>query len=148
MKPKEKIRRWGQALIHAAIVAGLILMLWLSLLPSLQVNSVQQVSYSEFLRAVRESRVQVVHISSAEIRGVLRPEQGKAKSVQPHILSAVRPPDLYDPELLPLLRDKECRGGGQARYSELVALTAGFCVPHARPNRLLGLGHTEDGPWR
>jgi len=106
MKPKEKIRRWGQALIHAAIVAGLILMLWLSLLPSLQVNSVQQVSYSEFLRAVRESRVQVVHISSAEIRGVLRPEQGKAKSVQPHILSAVRPPDLYDPELLPLLREK------------------------------------------
>src|SRR2546422_1634437 len=34
MKPKEKIRRWGQALIHAAIVAGLILMRWRSLLVS------------------------------------------------------------------------------------------------------------------
>src|SRR5258707_15877369 len=82
-------------------------LLWLPFLPLLQSSPVQQVSYSELLQAIRDGRVQTVQISSGEIRGLLRPEQsGKGRTIHPHLISAVRPPDLNDPELLPLLRNK------------------------------------------
>jgi cell division protease FtsH len=104
---RDKIRRWVPAILQTVITVGLVLLLWLPLLPFLQSGPVQQVSYSELLQAIRDGRVQAVQISSGEIRGLLRPEpSGKGRTIQPHLISAIRPPDLNDPELLPLLRNK------------------------------------------
>ena len=48
-----------------------------------------------------------MQISSGEIRALLRADQAsKGRNVPAHAMSATRPPDLYDPELLPLLRNK------------------------------------------
>jgi cell division protease FtsH len=104
---RDRIRRWLPAVLQTVITVGLVLLLWLPFLPLLQSSPVHQVSYSELLQAVRDGRVQAVQISSGEIRGLLRPEQsGKGPTVQPRVISAIRPPDLNDPELLPLLRSK------------------------------------------
>jgi cell division protease FtsH len=104
---RDRIRRWGPAVLQTVITVGLGLLLWLPFLSFLQSSPVQQVSYSELLQAIRDGRVQAVQISSGEIRGLLRPEQsGKGRTIQPHVISAIRPPDLNDPELLPLLRNK------------------------------------------
>jgi cell division protease FtsH len=104
---RDKFRRWVPAVLQTVITVGLVLLLWLPFLPFLQSSPVQQVSYSELLQALRDGRVQAVQISSGEIRGLLRPEQsGKGRTIQPHLISAIRPPDLNDPELLPLLRNK------------------------------------------
>jgi cell division protease FtsH len=104
---RDRIRRWVPAVLQTVITVGLVLLLWLPFLPWLQSSPVQQVSYSELLQAVRDGRVQVAQISSGEIRGLLRPEQsGKGRTIQVRVISAVRPPDLNDPELLPLLRNK------------------------------------------
>jgi cell division protease FtsH len=105
MKLGEKNRRWVPAVLQTLITAGLLFLLWFPFLPFFRSTAVLPVSYSEFLQKVREGRVQAAQISSGELRGLLRPEQGTKQSVQPHIISAVRPPDLYDPELLPLLKD-------------------------------------------
>ena len=103
----DRIRRWVPAALQTVITIGLVLLLWLPFLPFLQSSPVRSVSYSEFLQAVRDGRVQTVQISSGEIRGLLRPEQGgNGRAVQAHAIFAIRPPDLYDPELLPLLRNK------------------------------------------
>src|SRR3982074_2940495 len=104
---RDKFRRWVPAVLQTVITVGLVLLLWLPFLPLLQSSPVQQVSYSELLQAIRDGRVQAVQISSGEIRALLRPEQsGKGRTIQPHVISAIRPPDLNDPELLPLLRNK------------------------------------------
>src|SRR5258708_23654273 len=102
MKPPEKVRRLLPAVLQTIITLRLLLMLWLPFLPVLRSRPVQQVAYPEFIQAIRDGRVQAVQISSAEIRGVFRAGQNKAQP--PQTVSAVRPPDLYDPELLPLLR--------------------------------------------
>src|SRR3989442_9531586 len=104
---RNRIRRWMPAVLQTVVTLGLVLLLWLPFLPFLLSSSVQQVSYSELLQAVRDGRVQAVQISSGEIRGLLRPEEGsKGRVVQARAIFAIRPPDLYDPELLPLLRNK------------------------------------------
>ena len=103
---RDRIRRWVPAVLQTVITVGLVLLLWLPFLPLFQASPVRQVSYSEFLQAVRDGRVEAVQISAAEIRGLLRPEQSKGQTAQVLALSAIRPPDLYDPELLPLLRNK------------------------------------------
>jgi FtsH Extracellular len=97
---KDKIRRWVPAVLQTVITVGLVLLLWLPLLPFLQSGPVQQVSYSELLQAIRDGRVQAVQISSGEIQGLLRPEpSGKGRTIRPHLISAIRPPDLNEPEL-------------------------------------------------
>jgi cell division protease FtsH len=88
------------------VTLGLLFLLWLPYLPLLLGNPVRQVSYSEFLQTVRDDHVQAVQISSEEIRGILRPEQSKSQTVPVQIISAIRPPNLDDPDLLPLLRNK------------------------------------------
>jgi cell division protease FtsH len=103
---RDRIRRWVSAVLQMVITVSLVLLLWLPFLPLFKASSVRQVSYSEFLQAVRDGRVEAVQISAAEIRGFLRPEQSKGQTPQVQALSAIRPPDLYDPELLPLLRNK------------------------------------------
>jgi cell division protease FtsH len=104
---RDRIRRWVPAVLQTVITVGLVLLLWLPFLPFLQSSPVQAVSYSELLLAVRDGRVQAVQVSSGEIRGFLRPEQsGTGRTTQPRVISAVRPPDLNDPDLLPLLRNK------------------------------------------
>ena len=104
---RDRIRRWLPAVLQTVITVGLVLLLWLPFLPLLQSSPVQQVSYSELLQAIRDGRVQAVQISSGEIRALLRADQAsKGRNVPAHAMSATRPPDLYDPELLPLLRNK------------------------------------------
>jgi cell division protease FtsH len=103
---RDQIRRRAPAVLQTLITVGLVLLLWFPFLPFLQSNPAQVVPYSEFLQAVRDGRVQAVQISSGDVRGMLRQEQSGKPAVQPHILSAIRPPDLYDPDLLPLLRSK------------------------------------------
>jgi cell division protease FtsH len=88
------------------VTLGLLFLLWLPYLPLLFSNPVRQVSYSDFLQTLRDGRIQNVQISSGEIRGVLRPEQDKGQTISPQIITAIRPPNLDDPELLPLLRSK------------------------------------------
>jgi cell division protease FtsH len=88
------------------VTLGLLFLLWLPYLPLLLGTPVRQVSYSEFLQTVRDDHVQAVQISSEEIRGILRPEQSKSRTVPVQIISAIRPPNLDDPDLLPLLRNK------------------------------------------
>ncbi|PYX89217.1 MAG: cell division protein FtsH, partial [Acidobacteria bacterium] len=67
----------------------------------------QRVSYSEFLQAVRESRVESAQISDTEITGLVRPDPGKPKPSK--FIAAIRPPNLYDPELLTLLKEKNVK---------------------------------------
>jgi cell division protease FtsH len=117
MKPPEKNRRLLPAVLQTIITLGLLLLLWLPFLPVLRSRPVQQVAYSEFIQAIRDGRVQAVQISSAEIRGVFRAGQNKAQP--PQTLSAVRPPDLYDPELLPLLRSNNVQVVGKIETPSL-----------------------------
>jgi cell division protease FtsH len=117
MKPPEKNRRLLPAVLQTIITLGLLLLLWLPFLPALRSRPVQQVAYSEFIQAIRDGRVQAVQISSAEIRGVFRAGQNKAQP--PQTLSAVRPPDLYDPELLPLLRSNNVQVVGKIETPSL-----------------------------
>ena len=107
MTNKEMFRRWGPLAIQIGIFAGLLLAIWHSVLPTIRANSVEQVSYSEFLDAVRKGEIQTVKISSTEIQGELRAAK------KPRLLSAVRPPDLEDPELLTLLRDQHVQVVGK-----------------------------------
>src|SRR5437868_367414 len=107
MKTKEKIRRWVPRLIQAVIFLALILTLWFRGGQALQHDSVQRVSYSEFLQAVRESRVESAQISDTEITGLVRPDPGKPKPSK--FIAAIRPPNLYDPELLTLLKEKNVK---------------------------------------
>ena len=106
MKPKEQFRRWAPALLQVGLTVALLAMTWFLFPPTLQSNLVQRVSYSDFVQTVREGRVQAAQISTAEIQGTLRPQSGKTQSAQPQNIVAVRPPNLEDPELLPLLRQK------------------------------------------
>jgi cell division protease FtsH len=117
MKPPEKNRRLLPAVLQTIITLGLLLLLWLPFLPVLRSRPVQQVAYSEFIQAIRDGRVQAVQISSAEIRGVFRAGQNKAQP--PQTVSAVRPPDLYDPELLPLLRSNNVQVVGKIETPSL-----------------------------
>jgi cell division protease FtsH len=107
MDMKRRIRSWLPVAIQAAIFILLVLLLRFSLVPQLRGGSVQHSSYSEFLQAVRDGRVASAEIRTTEIRGVLRDQPGKSKSGEQHILVAVRPPNLEDPELLPLLKEKK-----------------------------------------
>src|SRR5207249_418919 len=111
------------------ITIGLLFLLWFPFLPLLRSSPVQQVSYSEFLQAVREGRVQAVQISSGEIRGLLRPEQGKPQPAQPHTISTVRPPDLYDPELLPLLKNNNVQVVGKIDTPSFWRSLSGSVLP-------------------
>jgi cell division protease FtsH len=107
MDLKRKIRPWMPLATQGAIAILLVLLLRFSLAPQLRASSVQHSSYSEFLQAVRDGRVRSVEVTATEIRGVLRSQPGKSKTGQEHILVAVRPPNLEDPELLPLLKEKQ-----------------------------------------
>ena len=108
MKGNTRNRRWANLLVQAALVAASAYFLWQAFTGA---GVFRPVSYSEFINAVREGRVQSVQIGAAELRGVLRGEGETAQS-QParttrrEIISAVRPPEVADPELLPLLREK------------------------------------------
>ncbi len=64
-------------------------------------TAARPVSYSEFIEQVRQGHVTTVQISSTEIRGLRRTDTGQ------EIIAAVRPPEVQDPELLPLLREKK-----------------------------------------
>jgi cell division protease FtsH len=103
--PQPGARRPLPALVRAVITVGLLVLLWLPLLPLLRSNPIRQVSYSDFLNTVRQGNVQSVQIGSGEIRGQLRPEKNKKGANAPSRISAIRPPNLNDPDLLPLLQD-------------------------------------------
>jgi cell division protease FtsH len=126
MNLPDKLRHPSPAVVQTVITIVLLLMLWLPFLPFLRAKPVQQVSYSEFLQAVQDGRLQTAQISSGEIRGVLRSDQNRSDQKrsdqnkdQPQIISAIRPPDLYDPELLPLLKSKNVQVVGKIETPSL-----------------------------
>lgn len=87
----------ANALIQLLLIAFVVYILygaWAS-------TAARPVSYSEFIERVRQGRVTSVQISSTEIRGLLRTDAGQ------EIISAIRPPEVQDPDLLPLLREKQ-----------------------------------------
>jgi cell division protease FtsH len=104
--PKKTSPKWLSAVVRTVITVALLFLLWTPILPLLRTNRVHKIPYSEFLNNVRQGKVQAVEISSGEIRGQLRPEQGK-KANSPSRISAIRPPDINDPDLLPLLRSNK-----------------------------------------
>ncbi len=134
MKVPDKLRRPTPAAVQTIVTITLLLTLWLPFLPFLRSKPVQQVSYSEFLQAVRDDRVQKAQISSNEIRGVLSTQaksgqQDKKQQSQAQTISAIRPPDLYDPELLPLLKSKNVQIVGKIDTPSLWRSLIGSAVP-------------------
>jgi cell division protease FtsH len=119
MKLPDKVRRPPSAIVQMVVSIGLLLALWFPFLPFFRPAPIQQVSYSEFLQAVKDGRIQAVQISSGEIRGSLRIEHSKDQKGQPQTISAIRPPDLYDPELLPLLKSKNVQIVGKIETPSL-----------------------------
>jgi cell division protease FtsH len=97
----QHIRRWGPLALRSVSLLMLGLFLYYVWSSAFQVR---QVTYSEFIRHLREGRIETVQISADELRGLVR--AGSSRPQPREILSAVRPPDMQDPELLPLLREK------------------------------------------
>ena len=115
MKGKQGNRRWSSVLVQFVLYALAFYFIWQAFSPG---QAVRQVSYSEFVKNIQEGRFQRVQIGAAELRGQVRQEaaggaeqQGKAPS-QPVVLTAVRPPDVEDAQLLPLLREKNVEIAG------------------------------------
>ena len=71
---------------------------------SLGATAPRTVSYTEFINQAREGHIEKAQISASEVRGLLRAENGDAQ--QPQIISAARPPQTEDPELIKILREK------------------------------------------
>jgi cell division protease FtsH len=75
---------------------------------------IRMVSYSNFIDLVKQGRVSAAQIGASEIRAILKQEvsaEGQTNSPQnsptsKEIISALRPPEVNDPELIPLLREK------------------------------------------
>lgn len=108
MKGKASSKRWPYALIQAALLIASAYFIWQAWagLPA-----PRPVSYSEFIENIRQGRVEAVQISATELRGRLRQDGGVAHTTggtepTPQIIAAIRPPDTADPELLPLIREK------------------------------------------
>lgn len=108
--PQTTRRKWLPAIVRTVTTIGLLLLLWLPLLPLLRSTSPRQVSYSDFLNTVGQGRVQAVQIESGELRGQLRPGKDAKERAR---ISAVRPPNLNDPDLLPLLRNNHVEIAGK-----------------------------------
>jgi cell division protease FtsH len=132
MKLPKKLRRPSPAAVQIIVTALLLLAVWLSFSQYLRSKpEQQQVSYSEFLQAVRDGRVETAQISDTEIRGLLRPEStsNQQKNQQQHIIDAIRPPNIYDPELLPLLESKGVKVVGKIETPGLWRSLIGSALP-------------------
>ena len=115
MKGKASGKGWQYALIQAALLIASAYFIWYAWAGA---PATRQVSYSEFIEDVRRGRVEAVQISATELRGRLRPDGGAARTPgapvpRPQIISAVRPPETADPELMPLLREKGVEVAGR-----------------------------------
>ncbi|CDM66415.1 ATP-dependent zinc metalloprotease FtsH [Pyrinomonas methylaliphatogenes] len=71
-------------------------------------TAARQVPYSTFIEQLRQGKIVSVQIGSTEIRGLLKAENGRQE-----IVAAIRPPEVQDPDLLPLLREKRVEVVGQ-----------------------------------
>jgi cell division protease FtsH len=95
-------RRWRLSIGY--ILVGL-LVLWF--IQSMLVPSPQTIAYSRFLDLVERGRVESVAISEGDVRGILRPGEGRVEFV------AVRPPGIDDQELIGVLQDREVEFTGE-----------------------------------
>ena len=109
MKESTDGKRWASLLLQIALFVTGAYLMWHAWAGAV---TTRPVSYSEFIENIRQGRIEAVQISAAELRGRLRQEAaGAAQSggdprPLPQIISAVRPPEIPDPELLPLLRER------------------------------------------
>lgn len=114
-------RAGGRRRVHVLVQAALfVASAYLSWHAWAGAAATRQVSYPEFIENIRPGRAEAVEISSTELVGRLRDEAGAdatpgAAAAQPQAISAVRPPEVSDPELLPLLREKGVRVVGAGR---------------------------------
>ena len=99
MKNKQRIGEIVGIIIHLLFFAAGFYLLW----TYAAAPAAKPVSYTEFLNQVRDGRVEKAQIGASEVRAVLRREN---ETETPQIISAVRPANTEDPELINLLHEK------------------------------------------
>jgi cell division protease FtsH len=110
MKNKKRSGEVIGVIVHLLFIAAGFYFFW----TYAGAPAAKPVSYTEFLNQAREGRVEKAQIGANEVRAMLRRENENAP---PQIISAVRPPNTDDPELINLLREKNVEISGESQTS-------------------------------
>ncbi len=118
-------RQWGFTLIYLLVAAGLFYLIQSAVAPPRP----QQLSYSEFLAAVRAHQVAEVNITEQELIGVLKEEAAQARGGNRTIV-ATRLPGIEETELLKDLETHQVKFSGRIEpRSWLRDLLLGWMLP-------------------
>lgn len=99
MKNKRRINEIVGIIVHLLFFAAGFYLLW----NYVGAPTAKPVSYTEFINQARERRIEKAQIGASEVRAILRRE---SETEPPQFISAVRPANAEDPELISLLREK------------------------------------------